>query len=170
MRESRTVKSLARGFLLFAALGGGIGLAADRTERAQATVPLAHDLAADKREARAGQRVIVMLFGTPECPWCARVRRQYLLPMMTDDRAQVIVREVNIESNARLVDFEGRVSTHRAFAAERDIRLTPTLYFYGPEGTPLAERIVGFSEDFFGAYLEDRIRQARSKIAPSSGH
>lgn len=159
--EREALKSLAWGFVLAFAVA-----TATAADKAVDTVPLAIDLAADARDARTTQRVIVTLFGTTDCPWCKRVRREYLLPMMKnpDDRARVIFREVDIESPARLVDFQGRGSTHREFASRLGVRFTPVIAFYGPDGAPVAEKIVGFSGDFFGAYLEDKINEGHAKL------
>ena len=53
-----------------------------------------------------------------------------------------------------------------ALAAALGIRLAPTVVFLGPDGSELAERLVGYSSpDFYGAYLEQRIEQARSRLA-----
>jgi thioredoxin-related protein len=48
----------------------------------------------------------------------------------------------------------------QALAASLQIRLTPTLAFFGAKGE-VAERLVGYgSPDFYGAYLEQRIEAA----------
>ena len=43
--------------------------------------------------------------------------------------------------------------------------VAPTLLFLGPKGEELAERLVGGSiPDFYGAYLEQRLEQARVRL------
>jgi thioredoxin-related protein len=50
----------------------------------------------------------------------------------------------------------------QALAESLQIRLTPTLAFFGAKGE-VAERLVGYgSRDFFGAYLEQRLEAALS--------
>ena len=44
-------------------------------------------------------------------------------------------------------------------------RLAPTVVFLAPDGTELAERLIGYpSADFYGAYLEQRLEQARARL------
>ncbi|HSD52575.1 MAG TPA: thioredoxin, partial [Burkholderiales bacterium] len=41
-------------------------------------LPFARDLAADGRAARESGRVIVVLYSTVECPYCKKVREDFL--------------------------------------------------------------------------------------------
>ena len=50
------------------------------------------------------------------------------------------------------------------FFTEGAVRLAPTVLFLGPEGE-VAERLIGYgSPDFFGAYLDQRLAQARAAL------
>jgi len=77
---------------------------------------------------------------------------------MTIDPAyanRVLLRQIDLDSDAPLKDFAGHATTHRAYAKTQNARLTPTLMFYGPDGKQLAEPIVGFRlADFYGEYIE----------------
>jgi hypothetical protein len=43
--------------------------------------------------------------------------------------------------------------------------LTPTLLFLGSDGIELSERLVGiWSEDFYGAFIDNRIDEARKRL------
>jgi len=128
----------------------------------------ARDLAADGKAAREARRVIVVLFSTPGCPWCQRVREGYLEPMLAnpDDRVRMLVREVEIDGRDALVDFSGERSSHAAFAARHAVRFAPTVMVLGPDGSALAPPLIGFgTADYYGYYLEERIAAGLAKLS-----
>lgn len=127
-------------------------------------LPLARDMTAEARQAALDEKVYVVLFGTRDCPWCSKVRRNHLAPLNRPDAdLKVLVREIDIESNERLRDFTGSATTHRGFAQAHRIRFVPVVAFFDERGNPIAEPIVGLSsEDFYGAYLLERIHAARA--------
>lgn len=138
-------------------------------QAAAAALPSAADLAADGRAAAASGRVIVVLYSTPGCPWCHKVREGYLKPMLAnaDEAARVIIREIDVASDARLIDFDGAATSQREFAARRGIRFVPNVAFFGPRGEAVADALVGFtSADFYGAYLDARIDAGLAKLRP----
>jgi thioredoxin-related protein len=127
----------------------------------------ARDFTADGKAARDARRVIVVLFSTTGCPWCERVRREYLQPMLAnpDDRARILVREIDVDGSEPLTDFAGAPSSHAAFAARYAVRFTPTVMVFGPEGRTLAPPLIGFSTaDYYGYYLEERITAGLAKL------
>ena len=142
-------------------------LALSAAANAAAGIALARDFSADGREARATGRVIVVLFATAGCPWCQRVREEYLKPMLanSDDVARIIVREIDIDGRDALADFSGAATTHAAFAALHAVRLVPTVLVLGARGELLAAPLVGFgSADYYGYYLEERIAAGLAKV------
>lgn len=142
------------------------------TAAAAETLPLAADLAADGRAAAGAGRVIVLLYSLPGCPWCERVRTAYLAPLARDPDAArgILLREIDIDSAAALVDFAGGHTTHREFARRNQVRFTPLVAFLGPDGEALAAPLAGFSSaEYYGAYLERRIAEAAAKSGPKTG-
>jgi len=130
-------------------------------------IPFARDLHADGRAARETQRVIVVLFTTAECPWCHRVREEYLKPMLANSRdaARILVREIDIGGPDALADFAGAGTTHAAFAGRHNVRFAPTVIIMGPGGEPLAAPLVGFgTADYYGYYLDERIDAGLAKL------
>ena len=126
---------------------------------------LARDLRAEASAAHANGQALLVLFSVADCPWCARLRRDYLFPMQKnpDDRRRVVMREIGIDSSEALVDFNGRTTTHAAFARSIGARFSPTVAFFAADGTEAAERLIGYNNpDFYGAYLERRIEAARA--------
>lgn len=135
------------------------------TAAAQGLAP-ARDLAADGRDARATGSVIVVLFSTPDCPYCRQVRDGYLRPLAADAAQRVLVREIEVEGAQPVVDFAGREATHAELARTRRARLVPYVVFLGPDGASLADPLIGInSPDFYGGLLERRLEAARAKLA-----
>lgn len=118
--------------------------------------------------ARRGE-VTVVLFSLQGCGLCEAVRREQLQPLA---RARLPgYRSVDLDlADARAFAdarrHPERDASSQAMARRLDIRVAPTLVFLGPAGEELAERLVGYgSRDFYGAYLEARIAQARERLA-----
>jgi len=113
------------------------------------------------------RRVIVVLFSAAGCPWCQRVREEYLKPILANpgDSARVIVREIDIDGRSVLTDFSGGATTHAAFAKRHEVRLVPTVLVLGPRGEQLAAPLVGFgTADYYGYYLDERIDAGLAKL------
>jgi thioredoxin-related protein len=147
----------------------GWGLAAQPSLATE--LPHATDLARHALEATAGGKVLVVLYGTKTCPWCAKVRQNYLAPLTRnpDETKRIAMVEIDPETAAPLIDFHGSATDHRTFARIQGVRLVPTVQFYGKGGVRLADPLVGMSsEDFYGAYLNERLATAaeRAKRMP----
>ena len=148
-----------------AILAWGLLLAAFAAVAAPDELAFAQDLAAEAREAAASGRTLLVLFSTTDCPWCRRVRAEFLLPMQrnADDAQRILVREIDIESDRPLAGFRGERTTHAAFASALGLHFVPVVAFFGADGAEAAERLVGFrTADWYGAYLDRRIDDARS--------
>lgn len=123
----------------------------------------AADLREEARVARQGGYPLVILFSRRDCTYCEAVRREYLLPMLKNPayRDRLIVRQVNQDSEAGLVDFAGQKTTHAAFAQREKIKLVPVVAFFDERGRPVAEPIVGKRiPDFYFSYLEAALNGA----------
>lgn len=133
---------------------------------ASPTLMNAQDLAADSRTMRTNRQPMLILYSQAGCTWCEEARR-YIVPMAIDPttRGKAVFRQINIDSDAQLIDFNGEDSTHRAFAQTRKISLTPTVVLHGPDGQAMGEAIIGMRlPDFYGQYLMNAIESARIKI------
>ena len=139
------------------ALSAASGLAAGTD------LPPAQDLRAEaERAAQAGGPLIVV-FSRKDCKYCETVKRDYLKPLAADPRFRdrVVVRQVNQDSDAALVDFHGAASTHAQLAKAEKIKLVPVVAFYGPQGKRLAEPIIGARlPDFYPIYLEESVEKS----------
>ena len=105
---------------------------------------------------------LVVLVSLEGCPYCKEVRENYLMPMQ---RAQTLAAvEIDMRSAAPLRDFAGRTVTHEQMARAWRVRTAPTVLFFGGGGREVAGRLVGLSADFYEAYLQERLRQARAGL------
>lgn len=130
-------------------------------------LPLAQDFTVEARVAKANQLPIMVLFSSPDCHYCERVRQEFLIPMTRNAEydAKVIMRQVEIGSDAALRDFSGRVTTHGDFALLNKIHMVPTVKFFDAQGRELAAPIIGLlTPDFYGGYLDQAIDQSLARI------
>ena len=150
--------ALLAGLLAFSAAGG---LAAGTD------LPAAQNLRADAdKAARAGGPLIVV-YSRKDCKYCETVKRDYLKPLTANPRYRdrVVIRQINQDSDAPLIDFRGDATTHARFASSEKIKLVPVVAFYGPQGKHLAEPIVGARlPDFYPSYLEESVEKSSLAI------
>jgi thioredoxin-related protein len=132
---------------------------------AQHTLTEATDLAADARLAAAKGVPLVVLYSRDDCSWCAKVRREHLGPLSRNPATPAVIRELHMDRAAPLLDFAGRRTTSADFSKQMQAQFAPTVMFHGPDGTALAEPIVGFRlADFYAAYLDRAIEESRTRL------
>ncbi len=134
-------------------------------------LPPALDLPSDAKDVSASRRPLLVLFSETGCLWCERARREVLLPMQSNPgyQSRVLFRQIDIDKETPLTGFDGKPTSHRAFARALKVSRFPTIMLLGPNGEALAEPLIGFGiADFYGAYLDRRIDDARAKLAPGN--
>lgn len=154
-----------RRFLLLAPV---LALAAHAREATRAPIPLATDLHADGQLSRERRAPIVILFSLPGCPYCEIVRRSHLAPMLADPKAsaRVIIRQIDVGEDHRVIGFRREHTTHAAIARAHDVRAAPVVAFWDGEGKAVADPLSGMLlPDFYAAYLDQAIETARSSLA-----
>lgn len=130
-------------------------------------VPLAKDLALEAKNAEARGLPILVLYSRANCAYCTRVLKEFLEPMQrnAEYRNKVIMLQVKAGSPAKLRDFSGGITTHKAFAEENNVQMVPAVHLYDSWGASLAEPLVGLSTpDFYGGFLDARIDEAVAKV------
>ena len=133
----------------------GLALATD--------LPAAQDLRAEAEKAAQAGAPLIVVYSRKDCKYCETVKRDYLKPLAADPRYRdrVVVRQINQDSDAPLVDFRGEATTHARFAVNQKIKLVPVVAFYGPQGKRLADPIIGARlPDFYPSYLEESIEKS----------
>jgi len=155
-----------RTFLLLLAPAIAVATAAGAAPRTE--IPLATDLQADGRQARARRVPLVILFSLPGCPYCEIVRRSHLAPMLRDpDRAaRAIIRQIDIDGDQPITGFSGERITPSQIAKAHGVRAVPVVAFWDGDGKTVAEPLSGMLlPDFYSAYLDDAIESARARLA-----
>lgn len=129
----------------------------------------AEDLAALGQRAASENKAILVFYYQPKCHYCEAVRKSFLRPILGNPSYsdRLFLRKVNIQSADNDVrDFDGQETTHAGLAQKTDVGLTPTVAFYGPEGSELADSLVGLKggRDYYGHYLDKGIDTAARAV------
>jgi thioredoxin-related protein len=132
-----------------------------------ADVPMPDNLKAEAKVAAERKVPILLVFTSPHCRYCERVKGEYLGPMAADPawKDKVIIRQIEAGSDWTLVGFDGKKTTHGAYAASQKIHMVPTVKVVDASGKELAEPIVGLlTPDFYYGYLQAAIEEGLGKI------
>ena len=127
----------------------------------------AKNFQADARTAAQRQVPVLVVFTSPACPYCERVKREYLLPMHKDRayRSRVIIREVTVGATTPLTGFDGMPTTEGAFATANKVFMVPTVMVFDTHGAAAGEAIVGLlTPDYYFGYLEAAIDEGGRKV------
>ena len=160
---SRTPASPSRRRLaLLVPLALGL-LAGGRAVAAAVTLPAAASLAEQLAAALRSGHPLVAMVSLDGCPFCRVVRDSYLGPLVRDEGQPVV--QIDMRSDRSLRDFSGAAATHDQLVRGWNVKVAPTLLFFGAGGREVAPRLVGASiPDFYGAYLEERLRIAHGAL------
>ena len=131
------------------------------------TLSPALNLVADSKLSMTNHQPIVVLVSLPGCPHCESVRISYLLPLLNESAPidAPIIRQIELQGKNKMIDFAGKKITHAEFSRRFQVRLAPVVFFFGPNGTQLAEPLVGsMIPDFYGAYFDAALSKARAQL------
>ncbi|CAG9178300.1 hypothetical protein LMG23992_03715 [Cupriavidus laharis] len=128
-----------------------------------AHLPRATDLAAHAADAARRGEPLVVLVSLPDCGYCETVRNSYLGPQAA--AGKIAVRELDMTADTPLRDTDGTMTTARAWARAHQVRVAPTVLFLDRKGRQAAGPLRGVQPDFYGAYLEQSLGQARAAVA-----
>ena len=130
---------------------------------AAAELPAPASLAEALADALRAGRPLVVMASLHGCPFCRVVRDHYLAPLRADTGQPVV--QLDTASAQTVRDFNGAPTTHERLLRAWGVIVLPTVLFFGKGGREAAERLVGASiPDFYGAYLEERLRTATKNI------
>ena len=127
-------------------------------------------------------RLAVVLISTPGCPVCALVRERELGPLLRQQPAlaervgtfEIMMRDAAPFTPAieQLVtrDFGvlSDINSPAELSRAMDLSFAPVVLFIGG-GRELSEPLIGYSADFYGAYLDQRIAESLDLLATSAG-
>ena len=143
---------------LGAAIGAPSALGAQETR-----LPAPASLQAELAAALKARYPLVVMASLEGCPFCKIVRESHLAPLRRETPQPVV--QLDINSAQAVLDFQGVATTHDRLLRAWDISVLPTVLFFGKGGSEAAPRLVGASiPDFYGAYLEERLRAARANL------
>lgn len=143
-----------------------MGWRAGRSHAAAFTLPVPASLPDELASALKVNQPLVLMVSLDGCPYCKIARENYLAPLVREQGLRAV--QINMQHKARVVDMRGAGKTHEQLIAELGITIAPTLLFYGREGREVAPRLIGIgSEDFYGAYLDQRVAAARAVVRQS---
>ncbi len=145
-----------------AAWGGGIATAWAALDASERLLPSATDLRRSLAAALGQRQPLVVLATLHGCPFCKVARENYLLPAV---KAGAVVTQLHFLSALPIADWTGRATTHGQLVKDWHIEVAPTVLFFGAGGAEVAPRLsAGSTSDFYGAYLDERMAQARQAV------
>lgn len=159
--------SFSRRHLLAALSASWFSVAMHKAAHAATRVlPTSTSLKTDIEAALKASKPLVVLVSLDHCPFCKIARENYLIPLMSERAISLI--QVNTNHTTPIDDARGKPSTHEQLIRAWAIKVTPTVLFLGKNGREVAPRLEGgTTSDFYGAYLDERLRMAQSAVAGS---
>lgn len=128
---------------------------------APVTLPTTASLQDELALALKTYNPLVVLVSLEGCPFCKIARENYLSPMRMQQGLPVI--QIDMQNKLPIKDLKGRLTTQDDLIRSWGIKVAPTVLFFGRGGVEVAERMVGgYIQDFYGAYLDERLRIARA--------
>jgi hypothetical protein len=126
-------------------------------------LPAAQSLPDELQAAlRTGSPLVVMV-SLEGCPFCKVARENYLAPLYRQEGLPVV--QVDMRHPRALRNFAGAMVTHDQMVRTWGVKLAPTVLFFGRGGAEVAPRLTGgYIPDFYGAYLDERLEQARKAV------
>ena len=116
---------------------------------------------------KSGSPLLVMV-SLEGCPFCKVARENYLAPLMRQSGLAIV--QIDMRNRQMVQDFKGASQSQDQLIRSWSIKVAPTVLFFGRGGVEVAERLVGgYIPDFYGAYLDDRLRTARAAVASQKG-
>ncbi len=129
-----------------------------------ATLPVPTSLPDTLAAALKKGSPLVVMVSLVGCPFCVIARDNYLAPMQ--GQAGLSIVQLDMRNRQLVQDFSGTSQTQDELIRRWGVKVAPTLLFFGRGGVEVAERMVGgYIPDFYGAYLDDRLRTARAAVA-----
>lgn len=154
MSNDRTRRQLVAGL-------AALCVAPMTVQAADAPLPAPASLAGALAAALARSQPLVVMASLQGCPFCQIVRAHYLVPELA---AGLPVVQIDFRDARSVRDFDGTARTHDALIKAWRVSVAPTVLFFGRNGREVAERLTGGDSDFYGAYLEQRLAQARAAV------
>ena len=150
--------------MLMGAAAVAATLGAARPSRAAgATLPAPVALPEELASALKKGNPLVVMVSLEGCPFCRVARDSYLAPLHRE--GTVSVYQIDMRSAQVVRDFTGATRSHEDMVRAWRVTIAPTVLFFGTQGKEIVARLEGgYIPDFYGAYLDQRLEQARALI------
>ncbi|WP_232834702.1 thioredoxin fold domain-containing protein [Rhodoferax ferrireducens] len=133
------------------------------SQAAPVTLPTPVSLPDELAQALKKGSPLLVLVSLEGCPFCRVARENYLGPMREQQGLDVV--QVDMRSSRTIKGFKGETLTQDELIRAWRIKVAPSVLFFGRGGVEVVERLVGgYIPDFYGAYLDDRLRLARAAL------
>ena len=144
-------------------LAGAPACAGGASVAAPAALPASVSLSDELAQALKKGGPLLVMASLDGCPFCKVARESYLAPLRQEQGLMVV--QLDMRSNRLVKDFKGATRTHDELIRSWGIKVAPTVLFFGHRGAEIAERMVGgYIPDFYGAYLDERLRLAQAAL------
>lgn len=131
---------------------------------APAVLPAAVSLPDELKSALGSGQPLLVMVSLEGCPFCRIARENYLSPLR--ERQGLPVVQLDMRSKQMVRNLQGTMQTHDEWIRSMGVKVAPTVLFFGRGGTEIVERMTGgYIPDFYGAYLDERLRQAKTLLA-----
>ena len=126
-------------------------------------LPTADSLPDELAQALKKGSPLLVMVSLDGCPFCKVARENYLGPMREQQGLPVV--QIDMRSSRAIRGFKGATLTQDQLIRSWGIKVVPAVLFFGAGGVEIAERLVGsYIPDFYGAYLDGRLRLARAAL------
>jgi hypothetical protein len=160
MMNAHAISLTRRQYLL---AGAAVSLLGAGPVRA-ATLPMPTSLPDALAAALKKGNPLVLMVSLVGCPFCVIARDNYLAPMQGQGGLSIV--QLDMRNRQPVQDFSGVTQTQDELIRRWGVKVAPTVLFFGRGGVEVAERMVGgYIPDFYGAYLDERVRTARAAVA-----
>ena len=154
-----SASSLRRHWLKTALLVPGAG-AVLTPPAVAAELPMPASLADELSWALTQNNPLLVVVTLRGCPFCKIATENYLIPLRREQGLPIV--QIDMRSGQTIQGFSGTAQTHGSLSRSWGIKVAPTVLFFGRGAVEVAERLVGgYLPDFYGAYLDERVRVAR---------
>jgi thiol:disulfide interchange protein len=141
----------------------GAGFWLSLAQAAPATLPVSVSLEDELAGALKVSQPLVLMVSLDGCPFCKIAREHYLAPLRAEQGLPVV--QINMQHKTLVKDVSGKSQTHEQLISSLGVNIAPTVIFFGRHGREVAARLLGLtSEDFYGAYLDQRVETARRAV------
>lgn len=142
-----------------------VGLASAASWNACASgshLPSTTSLPQSLQQALQRQQPLMVMVSLEGCAFCKVVRENYLLPLQRQGQPVV---QLNMRDKTEVLGLDGVVQSQDAWVRQQQIKIAPTVLFFGQQGKEVAKRLNGaYLPDFYNAYLEEQLAIARQAV------